>query len=145
MHSFSVTHLDRAISQTDDEFTLLVSYVWCWLLSCMSSVHLSVSLSSFLGSGPKGPMSCRTQGGIWDVRSSVRPSDRPSVPPLGHWSHKSAVSGLILALWALKRALSALDLALKSSNQLSRPPICPQDFKSALQTSNPPSRPQVNS
>ena len=49
----------------------------------------------FLGSGPKEPMSCRTQGGI-SRRPSIRPSFRPFPP--GHQSLNSAVSGLILAL-----------------------------------------------
>ena len=44
------------------------------------SVHLYIPPhEAFLGSGPKGPMSCRTQGGI-SRRPSVLPSFRP--PPL---------------------------------------------------------------
>ena len=46
--------------------------------------HITASLSPlyFLGSGPKGSMSCRTLGGI-SRRLSFRPSFRPS-PPLGY-------------------------------------------------------------
>ena len=44
---------------------------------CLSN---SLSVFAFLGSGPKGPMSCRTQGGI-----SRRPSIRPSFCPYPPW------------------------------------------------------------
>ena len=61
---------------------------------------------SFLGSGPKGPMSCRTQGGISrcpSVRPSVLPSVLPSFrpsPPVDHEGLKLALPGLNLALQA---------------------------------------------
>ena len=60
---------------------------------------LSPQISPFLGSGPKGPMSCRTQGGI-SIRPSVRPSVLPSVrpPPNDHQGPKPALSGLFFAL-----------------------------------------------
>ena len=122
----------------------------CKVLSCVSATknHHSLVQITLLGSGLKGPMSCRTQGEFRDVHPSVRPSIGPSVlpsPPLGYWSLKSAVSGLIFTLWTLILALSDLNLALESSSQLSRPHVCPQDLKSALQTSNPPSRPKIRS
>ena len=59
-----------------------------------------LSVIPFLGSGPKGPMSCRTQGWISlrpSVRTSVRPSVRP--PPWGHLGPNLALSGLKLVLW----------------------------------------------
>ena len=80
-----------------------------------------------MGSGPKGPMSCRTQGGI-SIRPSVRPSVLPS-PPVGHQG--------------LKFALPALNLALQASNQPSRLQISPPRLKSDLQTSDLPSRPSI--
>ena len=75
-------------------------------------------------------MSCRTQGVI--LR---RPSVLPSVPLHGHWSLNSPVSGLILVPWAIKLALSDLNLTLESSNQPSRPQISPSGLKSTLQAS----------
>ena len=94
-------------------------------------------------------MSCRTQGGI-SRRPSFRPSVRP--PPLASillsqawfWSD----FGLIWALWAIRIgciALSDLNLALETLNQLSIPHICPPDLKLALHTPNPPSRPHISS
>ena len=70
--------------------------------------HLKPLFFHLLGSGPKGPMSCRTQGGI-SIRPSVCPSFRP--PPVGHQG--------------LKFALPALNLALQASNQPSRLQISP--------------------
>ena len=77
------------------------------------------------GSGPKGPMSCRTQGGI-----SLRPSVLPSVlPRVGHQG--------------LKFALPAPNSALQTSNRPSRLQFSPPGLKSALPTSNLPYRPQI--
>ena len=74
-----------------------------------TAAHL---LGRFLGSGPKGPMSCRTQGGI-----SRRPSFRPSVPPpVDYQGLKSALPGLQLALPGLKLAVPGLKLALPGLN-----------------------------
>ena len=79
---------------------------------------------------PKGPMSCRTQGGI-SRRPSIRLSILPSIPPIDHQG--------------LKLALPGLNLALEAKNQPSwlqiSPPMpqnCPADLKSALQTFNQP-------
>ena len=81
---------------------------------------LFFSLSRFLGSGLKGAI--------------------PSSPsPVGHQGLKLALLGPILALLAI--ALPDLNLVPKSSNHLSRPQICPPDFKSTLQLS----RPQISS
>ena len=58
----------------------------------MEANDINNNNKTFLGSGPKGLMYCRTNGGILKC-----PSFCPS-PPLGHWGFKSALSGLILAL-----------------------------------------------
>ena len=75
-----------------------------FLVACDVTLHpaiLDISVGRligqsvpFLGSGPKGLMSFRTQGGI-SRRPSVRPSFRPSVflssPPVGHQNLKFAL------------------------------------------------------
>ena len=95
----------------------------------------------FLGSGPKGPMSCRTQGGI-----SIRPSVRPSVRPPPGWPSRPHILTLRPDLGPLSPQISppGLKSALWASNQLSRPQISSQGIKSALKASNPLSRPQIS-
>ena len=97
----------------------------CYTVLCYAFTH-SGNFSFFfffLGSGPKGPMSCRTQGGILR-RPSFRPSVRP--PPIDHQ--------------CLRLALPDLNLALQAANQPPMPQNCPPDLKSALQTFNQPSK-----
>ena len=96
----------------------------------------------FLGSGPKGPMSCRTQGEFPDVRPSVCPSIHP--PP--GWPSRPHILTLWPDLGPLSPQISppGLKSGLRASNQLSRPQISSQGIKSALQASNPLSRPQIS-
>ena len=72
-------------------------------------IHLTTRFPPIFlfGQRPKGPMSCRTQGGISrhpSILPSFRPSDlptfRPSIlpPPLDHQGLKLALLGLNLAL-----------------------------------------------
>ena len=105
-------------------------------LSYSSFLH-SFSLSSpFLGSGHKGPMSCRTHGGI-----SRRPSFCPS--PIDHQGLKLALPGLNLALQTSNQP-SWLQISLPHASNLPfRPQICPPDLQSAFQASNQPSKPQI--
>ena len=98
---------------------------------------------SFLGSGPKAPMSCTTQGGISgcpDVPRSVHPSI-PHPP----WPSKPQILTLRPDLGPLSPQISppGLKYALQASNQLSRSKISSSGLKSALQTSNQGSRPQI--
>ena len=86
---------------------------------------------SFLGSGPKGPMSCRTQGGI-SRRPSFRPSVRP--PPLGHRGPQFC---------SLRPDFGPLSHQNRLNSPF-RPQFSPRDLKSALQTSYLPSRPQIS-
>ena len=114
----------------------------------------STSLPScFLGSGPKGPMSCRTQGGI-----SSRPSFCPSPPPLNTKALPALNFALQASNWPSRLQISPpsgsnltfrphfcppdVQIALQASNQPSKHQICPPRLKFALQTSNPLSKPQ---
>ena len=92
------------------------------------------------GSGPKGPMSCRTQGGI-SRRPSIRPSVLPSFPPSPpRWPSRPQISPP-----RPQFSRRGLKSALLASNQPPMPQICPRDLKSALQTFNQPSIPQNGS
>ena len=71
------------VSRLDDEAVITVySVMDGWLRSVG---HGLSGNNRFLGSGPKGPMSCRTEGGI-TRRPSFCPSIIPSAcpHPLGH-------------------------------------------------------------
>jgi len=115
-----------------------------------NKVIFSISLA-FLGSGPKGPMSCRTQGGI-----SIRPSVLPSVPP-PRWPQIRSPSPQIcppspqFSPPGLKSAFQAsnqpphLKSVLQTSNLPSRPSISPPSIKSALHGLNLPSKTQIGS
>ena len=82
---------------------------------------------SYVGSGPKGPMSCRTQGWI-----SIRPSSfHPSIPPLPPSRLAIGASKQHTQAWFWP---SKLYKALKSS----RPQISPMCLKSALKTTSLP-------
>ena len=94
----------------------------------------------FLGSGPKGPMSCRTQGGI-SIRPFVRPSFRP--PPVGHQGLKFALPALNLALQASNQPSRLQISPPPASNLTYRPQICPPDLQLGLQASNQPSVAQI--
>ena len=119
-----------------------VSWLACWFFQWLICPTISSSIREivkhckkmsrkhppFLGSGPKGPMSCKTQGEFPDVCPSFHPSFYPPY-----------------AQQDLKFALPALNLALQASNQLSRLQISPpptsnltsrSDLRSAFQTFN---------
>ena len=122
-------------------------------VACYATLHLALSvcrsviptmvglLVPFLGSGPKGPLSCRTQGGI-SIRPSVRPSVRPSPP---RWPSRPHILTLRPDLGPLSPQISShgLKSALKASNPLSRPQISIPGLKSALQASNLPPWPKA--
>ena len=95
----------------------------------------------FLGSGPKGPMSCRTQGGI-SRRPSVLPSCCPSPPRWPSRPHICPPSPQFSPL-GLKSAFQALNQPSRlqispprASNLTSRSQICPLYLQLALQASN---------
>ena len=99
---------------------------------------------TFWAAAPKGRCPVGHRGEFPDVRPSIRPSVLPYVPPLvGHFGLKSTLSDLILAFLSLKSALPGLNLALPTSNQLSRPQIRSPGHKSALRASNQLSRLQI--
>ena len=127
----------RLSKRNDNHFCIRLT------IFCVSpSLYLPFSL---LGSGPKGPMSCRTQGVI-SKRPSVCPSVRPSVRPPPRWPWRPKILTLRPDLGPLSPQISppGLKSALWASNQLSRPQISSQGIKSALQASNPLSRPQIS-
>ena len=95
---------------------------------------------SFLGSGPKGPMSCRTQGGI-SRRPSIHPSIRPSVHPSVCPSLRPSILLSIPPGWPMRPHI----LTLRPDLGPLSPQISPPGLKSALQTSNQLSRPQISS
>ena len=112
-------------------------------LPCLHICALLVlALHPFLGSGPKGPMFCRTQGGIsrrQSVLPSFHPSFHPSPPPR---PSEFLFCSLRPDFGPLSHQISPFKPQF-SPNQLFGPHICPQDRKSALQTSNQPFRPQI--
>ena len=127
----------------------------CKVLSCVSATknHHSLVQITLLGSGLKGPMSCRTQGEFQDVHPSIRPSIGsicPSVPP--PWLLEPQVCSLRPDFYPLNPHISPfrpqfspweLKSALRTSYMPSRPQISPPDLKSALQASNQTFRPQI--
>ena len=130
----------------------------CKVLSCVSATknHHSLVQITLLGSGLKGPMSCRTQGEFRDICPSVllsvclsfcpplwpwKPqlcSLRPDFGPLSPWISPLRPQ---FSLWEL---ISALQTSyLPSRPQPFRPQIRPPGLKSTLQASNLSSRPKT--
>ena len=94
-------------------FSYVCLFLFVYVCVCVC-ISLSLSFSLFLGSGPKGPMSCRTQGWI-SLRPSVRTYVRPSVrPPPSFSGLKSSLLGLKSSLLGLKPSLSGFKFSLNN-------------------------------
>ena len=87
----------------------------------------SIGTEAFRAAAPKG------------IRLSIRPSFRPSVPPVGHQGLQFALSALNLAIQASNQP-SKLQIRPPNTNLTSRFQIGPSDLQLALQTSNSPPR-----
>ena len=111
---------------------LSICLIYCWVIVFLSFLRSVM----FLGSGPKGPMSCGTQEG--NFKMIVLPSPPPWLSEPQVCSLRPDFGPLSPQISPFRPQFSPRELksALHTSYLPSRPKISPPDLKSALQASN---------
>ena len=127
-----VTSKTMSFSQKVDRKYMhgFLHFLACFQLLPLIQNHYRLPCIRFLGSGPKRPMSCRTQGEFPDVRPSIR----LSIPP-PRWLARPKICPP-----SPQVSLKGLKSAFQANNQPPQPQICPPDLQLASKASNQPTK-----